>query len=322
MTLGNIHSPQWPTFDNCRGYTCGRELPWAPEESLSIDLFVYSKQPNDIRRDDLAASLKTRGWEIFHLNPATLSEVSGDLLGDELVYAVRAVDDLRRLRDLVAKRESMAIEVMFEEESAAGCAITVVSPFDARSEYGDTLEENFPRQVASDVLEAKAGYNVRTAEGRGEISYKLQVDVWESLGELTGGLLEDPQSGRYLRVGPEGPQVVFEAEPPEGSQADALAGWIRAAAAQGFPVEARKRDSANISPERLSEADLERFLKFTQEHPWPDPFNGVGMVLMILDDYKKKKGKAYAQEKAPWLAEMKGRYTRPRRKRPGRPQDR
>jgi hypothetical protein len=58
----------------------------------------------------------------------------------------------------------------------------------------------------------------------------------------------------------------------------------------------------------LSQSDLERLLKFTRQYfPAEDP-SGSAMVMMILEEYQRKKGKSFAQNNEKWFALMNEKY--------------
>jgi hypothetical protein len=270
---------------------------------MSVDLFVYSVKSNGPKTGELVANLARKRWHTVLLDPSGSKESPTGFLKNHLIYGARTSDFLKEVRDLVRQRRKRELERSLQSEAVAYCELTA-SPSHPLEQVDGTL----PPKVAKALMTAKTCYGLRTAAGRSLASVELQTAVWEMIGKLTGGLLEDPQEGSYFRMGPKGRNVLRK---PEDSPIDVLGIYFRAAKAKGFPVALkRSRDNEEICfhPEVLSEAGLERFLKFTRNYRWPDPEYGSGMIGMILDEYRFKKGKDYARAKSGWLTRLEAKY--------------
>ncbi len=170
---------------------------------MSLDLFVNSARERVASREEIRDALRARGWEIrfltdwFTFAPADEAEPIGneDVVGWQSDWGNAA-----ELRRLCAARDMKAIEAHFQAgHSLAGCALNVTAPDPYVLEEGGYTEEQLRRELgsaATDVLLArKSHYYLRTSGGRSVESVWLQYDLWHALGEVTGGLMEDPQSG-------------------------------------------------------------------------------------------------------------------------------
>jgi hypothetical protein len=266
---------------------------------MSIELFVYAKKASTFGGDQLAAKLAEKDWHVFYMVPSGSRGVDKVALGDQLIYGARTVVQMEEGRKLIRSRREKELEKAFESGSIAACELTIC-PEGA----SDGLDESLPRKLMNLLAATKVTYCLRTSAGRSILSVELQNATWEAIGELSGGVLENPQEGSYFTVGAKGKKTLSKSD---NSPIDVLGIYFRAAKAKGFPVELNN-DEIFFHPEKLSEADLEQFLKFTKDHRWPDPEYVSGMVGMILDEYKFKKGAAFAKAKAKWLAGLERTY--------------
>jgi len=274
---------------------------------MSVDLFVYSERPEPVPRAALAEALRRKGWHAIFLDQEHMKEVAGGALGNDLVYGTKKAAVLDRLRGLLKKGDDPKLEELFENEDAGGCGVYATGAFDPHAEMGEDLEGQVGPEIAGHLLKAKSHYTVGTAAGRTELSSEFQNTVWKTLGEVAGGVLEDPQTGEYLLSGPQGEKVLAEPDDSEGSALGNLKSYFQAAKAAGFPVDATKTD-ANLNTSQLSQADLERLLAFTRKHFPKEDMSGPAMVAMILEEYLRKKGKAFARDQAMWFEQMMEKY--------------
>jgi hypothetical protein len=276
---------------------------------MSIEFYVYSEKTAAPGFDTLRNALLEQGWHVAFIHPEEeMRERTAGIVSNDVIYGTRDLQVLQQVRTLLAKRDEKTLEDLFESEKVGGCGITASMGFDAKEEYGEDLPNNFPKNVLPLVERTRSRYTVRTSAGRGELAFELQVAAWETLGQLVEGLLEDPQSGRYLRMGPRGREVLHEAEAEEGSPVDALMKFFEPAKAAGFAVTAKKNEDVSLKTDTLTKGDLERLLKLARDHFPAKDFSGPAMVQMILEEYARKKGEAFAREQEGWLAEMQEKY--------------
>src|SRR5262245_35823524 len=261
---------------------CGRRA------SMSIDLTVYSERPEPVQRAALAQALQRKGWHALFIDQGSMQELGAGAVDLDLVYGAKNAPVLKTVKDLLAGGAEQQLEALFADEEVGGCAVSATVPFDAGEEFGDELDAEVGPEIAQKILRAKSYYHIGTSAGRSDVAFRFQEAVWKTLGELVGGLLEDPQTGKYIQCGPKGEEVLAEVDDSEGSPIGGLKKYFDAAKAAGFPVEGGN-DDVNLNTAKLSQTDLERLLKFTREYfPKEDP-SGSAMVMMILEEYQQKK---------------------------------
>jgi len=273
---------------------------------MSVDLMVYSRRPEPLQREALGKALRDKGWHSLFLEPEHLTEARGGTLDQEVVFAAKNTSDLEQLQKVLAGDRNK-LETLFEEGKVGGCGVSAAVPFNPRDEFGDGLEKQVGGVIAEEILNANSLYNVTSSGGQTDLSAEFQEVVWKTLGALVGGLLEDPQTGEYIRCTPRGEEVLAAMDDSKGSPIGELKKYFEGAKAAGFPVQADK-DDVRLNTEELSPADLERLLKFTRQYFPKGDSSGSAMVLMILEEYERKKGKVFARDHAEWLTRMQENY--------------
>lgn len=164
---------------------------------MSIDLMVYAESNQPMTRDALRSGLSRLGWEVVFLQgDYSMTPAEGDVIGDyEFILGCPSGSPiLSVLQNIIASKDRDALDEMGEEMPVGGCALSV-----SENEYDDQC---VPTEIRSDYLHAyknaKTHYYIRTSAGRCSFSFDLQYAIWWAVGEATGGLLEDPQSGDFF----------------------------------------------------------------------------------------------------------------------------
>jgi hypothetical protein len=104
------------------------------------------------------------------------------------------------LAALVRAGDSEGIELLKRRGSIGCCELEVESDFEAEPEFLADLPPRHRRILAR----AKSRYDTRTAAGRNDLSWRLQIAVCRAVALAVGGLLEEPQMGTFRAVAARG----------------------------------------------------------------------------------------------------------------------
>lgn len=177
---------------------------------MSYEVYVYSAVDTSLPRNALLAKLRDVGWEaVFVSDWKTLRlAADGDVADDVVLSGPPTFFDRTRVMGLLEAKNKEGIEQQVEQGGIASCAILVARPYNFTSELNDGETADLADAIGSErvafMRKAKTLYAVRTNMGRTSIDFELQRRVWQAIGELTGGLMEDPQAEEYR----------FHADPP------------------------------------------------------------------------------------------------------------
>lgn len=134
-------------------------------------------------------------------------------------------------------------------------------PYNISDEYSDKELRKHEKRVGSEVIDhlrrAKICYTVNCHPDAAE----FQGDVWESLGELAGGLMEDPQTGVYVLAKGTDKKTLFT---PKDDENDMFVNFFKQAEQNGFPIEKTLTDKV-LRIEKLSKDELERLLRLEKK---------------------------------------------------------
>ena len=172
---------------------------------MSYDLFIYSDNDKAVAKEELKSELEKQGWKIAFLSGSAdaILKAQGPM-EESVVVAGWDADDKE-----VAQFEALAsqgnirelMKLAGESEAAVGCVVYVTIPYDYAAGYDVEELEEFKEMNSPDYIEAvskaKSHYYVRTAAGRSPLSFDYQEQVWRVIGDLAGGLIEDPQEGTH-----------------------------------------------------------------------------------------------------------------------------
>lgn len=167
---------------------------------MSYDLTLHSPSSRACSKTGLADALRDRGW--YAVFPG-----DGDTVATGTLYGTRDRRHAEAVAAALAAEDAATLQPLIESEAVGLCELIVHVPFDFRAELEpDELEElveEGPSRVIENMLAARSHYLLTTSLGRSDASLNLQTAVWEALGDLVLGLLEDPQEGRSILVTPE-----------------------------------------------------------------------------------------------------------------------
>lgn len=85
---------------------------------------------------------------------------------------------------------------LHQRGSLGCCGMEVESDFEADSDFLADLPPRHRRILAR----ARSRYDTRTAAGRNDLSWRLQIAVCRAIALAVGGLLEEPQLGTFRAV--------------------------------------------------------------------------------------------------------------------------
>jgi hypothetical protein len=181
---------------------------------MGVDLHVYTANESLVSSDELRRQLRSQGWDVrFVLDPGikpleqppegplvdTLDVIGWDASSPTAQQVADAIDsgDLKRLNEYYAER------------LAGSCGYVAHNDYDFDKELArededlrdEILEEIDPQHLEA-MRRAKVKYWLCVRIRSSNLSYRFLETVWRAVGQLRGGLLEDPQSGEYTLVEP------------------------------------------------------------------------------------------------------------------------
>ncbi len=178
---------------------------------MSYDLFVLSPREEVLTTEHLREDLRNQGWEVRFLSEwvsfRVVAAENEALAASPLLAGWRADHpkaDL--LAQFFAQGLSDRLEKLFMEEDAfstCGFSLTVPFHFDVEDTGFDSPDEwrrAVGRKTADFYPTIRSQYSLHTRGANLVTGFPFIQAVWQSLGFLSGGLLEDPQSGKNYRV--------------------------------------------------------------------------------------------------------------------------
>lgn len=280
---------------------------------MSIDLFLYSPNTQVVRREELIKALEARGWNIIITSESDNKVVSSGPLGHyDTVCGAHSAATVKQIAEHLENEK--VLKDIFDYEECGICGIHITQPYDILKEYsaGELLVEEKADgpEIAEHKRQTKIFYYIRAHH-----LSNLQGDIWESLGELAGGLLEEPQGGAYILLNRTGKKVLSTPEDKETRPfAIALYDFYKQAELNGFPVEQKPADTV-IPMEKLSKEEVERLLKLAKkcfrDKALRDDELDLSMIDSILSDYIRSKGRDFAKAESEWINSMRQKYLSP-----------
>jgi hypothetical protein len=170
---------------------------------MSIEYYVYSTQDKPLDRKALRDKLHAQGHDVLLLSDwETLTLASEGPLGDDIALSgPPTFFDPARIKFLIASKNKADLERMAAEGDLSSCSIYTSHPFlDIRNmtpEEQSDMEEDVGKEQMDFIRKANVHYTIRTSAGGSTLNLGLQKTIWQAVGELSSGLLEDPQSGFF-----------------------------------------------------------------------------------------------------------------------------
>ena len=171
---------------------------------MSYDQSIYGKQEAMRRKENLSRCLSRKGWEVRFLSygafpsdelrPVLASE--GPLEANCLIAGWRKNS---RYADVLAawidNRELHHFRALTAETVCFGCCEMALHPMTQHESDYEEQQRHFPERYRRIFREADMDFQLGSSAGRSPTSFEFQHVVWEAIGELTGGLMENPQEG-------------------------------------------------------------------------------------------------------------------------------
>jgi hypothetical protein len=179
---------------------------------LSYDLWVDTLREDVVGKEELEHHLNAKGWQVRYLAPdaflssatQTILPAQGPLEEEATLIGWKTQDKDAAFLDLLfAERDMRKLEAFFAESMAfGGCGVSVSHPDPSDSRYSEeqltNVEKTDGKQTADILRGAKTHYYLHTSAGRSLLAFEFQRAVWLCIGELTDGLVSDPQEGHSV----------------------------------------------------------------------------------------------------------------------------
>lgn len=164
---------------------------------MSYDFFIYSPSEQPVNKQDLKAELEKQGWIVFFtLGGWKIEQIlspDGPIENGAVLLTCEANNkNLPRFVEAVQNNDIQTLSSMLEDYKIDFCGIWW-SHFDWNKDYpSEALEANDkfrPEGFVDAVKQAHTQYSF-------DVSYEdFYLYVAQTIGDLVGGVLEDPQTG-------------------------------------------------------------------------------------------------------------------------------
>ena len=172
---------------------------------MSYDLNAYSLSTERPLKENFRDSLQRNGWEIVFISDEARSRraflaADGPIEEEAIIIGWQTKDkNAALLTKAAAIQDIKTIEAIAETTQAiAGCAISVTIPYQVDKQQLADMAVRGEIHYADLMKSAQSHYYLRTAAGRSPLSFEFQRLVWLTIGEVCGGLLENPEDGEYI----------------------------------------------------------------------------------------------------------------------------
>jgi len=172
---------------------------------MSYSLSVYGKREAIADKAVLADSLSEKGWDVRFLSHGAFrsSELrpvlssTGPLDEDcQIAGWKKRGKYASDLTEWIDTRQMSYFWILTMETAHFGCCgLEILPSWQDANRDGQAIRKGWGRRLDQAYREADTDFCLRTSAGRTPTSLEFQHIVWEALGELTGGLMEDPQIG-------------------------------------------------------------------------------------------------------------------------------
>jgi hypothetical protein len=169
---------------------------------MSYSLSIYSTNDHLLAKEELQSHMANKGWElafVTDLNDNTLLSIEGPVENGMIVYGWKAKDEsATHFRDFLAEEnipELLALPVA--DFAVFSCEISYTSPYDVNLDMDEeelAEREEFDEAYVAALREATIAYEVTSGRWG---SIKFTCDVWQTIGHLVGGLLDDAHEGKH-----------------------------------------------------------------------------------------------------------------------------
>lgn len=161
---------------------------------MSLDYICYALAKRPLYPEKIAEASPSWIFEFANADSGKPLHKSRALPPYCLVWGCRRSSHF----DLAAllRSGSEGLAKLYRRGSLACCELEIESDFEADSECLDDLPARHRRMLER----AGSCYSTRTAAGRNNLSWRLQIAVCRAIALAAGGLLEEPQMGKFRAV--------------------------------------------------------------------------------------------------------------------------
>jgi hypothetical protein len=156
---------------------------------MSTDFSIYAPRPDAVTHAELHAAAQSQGWHLLVMHKRVIVEPSDKPLKLQATYDVYGAKTpalLAKARAALTTKDGYKLlDALYDKGlNSLYFGVYVVDPDEV------TVDDKFQEEAA----QAKFLYGFNGHGG------PLQVALWKALGGITGGLLENPQSGEISRA--------------------------------------------------------------------------------------------------------------------------
>jgi hypothetical protein len=179
---------------------------------MGVDLYMYTDNDLLITSGELRGQLRSQGWDVRYVRDTgtrpleQLPEGPLDDTLDVLGWESSSPHGLK-VGDAIDSGDLKGLEECNAQGYVGSCGFVAQCSFDFEKELAredeetreEILEEIEPAHLEA-MRSAKLRYWLCVRIRSSNLSYRFLNVVWRAVGQLRGGLLEDPQSGEYALV--------------------------------------------------------------------------------------------------------------------------
>ncbi len=280
---------------------------------MSISYFVYSPNQQTVTRSRMTDRLRSKGWTVVFVDPDNQMRIlpEGPITCD-LLLAADSQETADRMKEMIRGGDEKALDGLYARNKAASCLVTAKQPYHFNDDHTESDAQEMADAIGNDAVEAMRGatscYEIYSSAHRSRPSYRFQESVWETVGELAGGLMEDPQSGSYqLCENGDRREIEAAGAPEETDPSDfqsLLTRFMERARERGFTVRGRGGKTEVVIDE-LDLGRMEQLLRLVDECMPPDEALFLGD--MLLEEYVSKRDESFEADNRNWIEAMKNR---------------
>lgn len=269
---------------------------------MSVDLCVYVKGPARLTRRALVDALRAVGWHAVFVDDSSTALPPDEEIAHDTLIAARSAEVCESARLALASDDHKRWASLSQENEIGSLWLSYDAEFSAEEVWPAKelrrLEAAGGKAFAGKLRDSDAEYVLNSGSG-----CTVMDEVWRVLGQLTGGLMDDPQTGAWCewREG----RLVYLVQPPP--DANPFREFFEAAHAQGVPFDPIGSDPlGDIRSDLLEPAALEALLVLARKMLSKVEYSAV--VPMIIADYAAKKGAHFLKENRAWIEDLKERF--------------
>lgn len=252
---------------------------------LNFEVALYTPDDQALELARLAEELRNENWFIY-TEPRLLG-VSESIS----IAGARSEVLIERVRALAEKKNLEELQALVAEAEIMLCLLSSLG----KGGIDPAILEALP--------ETRRAYVVATPPRVNPSAWEFMNRLSRALGQLLRGVLEDRQTGEWLRA--DGRVTRFVTGRPLPEVPPPLKEFFDRAKRDGFPVLSRNGVSM-IDVARLEPSQIDRLLETAETCLDAQWFAVIGEL--ILEDYKNRKGREFVREHDAWFDELRRRF--------------